>query len=478
MTFGETLSRLMDKAGVKRVQLAEHLGYDVSYISRWAGGQKLPSVKNNGDLIKQIAAYISKSAGEDEKSAVCAAFGLESRLSGAEFEKWVASVLTAAYGEQLAKSQLRAQQAKPCGNALFTAEANSYEENNRMIAAAVAEFGRRYPNATLEVFSLPKLEDFGYNECKTYWDNILAGLPETVKVHIRLVVDADAQRPSFNVCRDICVFYSGIPERVAVDIFSGDAKGDPDYSLWLCRDVIVCLSFRDPLADRSSVILTQDAGALSEYYGAAEAYLRGKQTLFSQSNFQRLYAEKYFQSFVIGRSFSSLNTVMPVFLAGEEQLSRLCAAGSMTEPIMSMYEYYEKILNDSTFIIYKSVFVQFFFDGKLHSFDDSAVLGGGERREFLKNLADGIRSETRHLKVLSDINPLLCRSDINSSVYISSGSMFVIRHSGQNPIYRSEDKGLTANFAAYFKAIETLPAPYVMTDAEAAAFLESGMEMV
>jgi transcriptional regulator with XRE-family HTH domain len=104
MTFGETLSRLMDKAGVKRVQLAEHLGYDVSYISRWAGGQKLPSVKNNGDLIKQIAAYISKSAGEDEKSAVCAAFGLESRLSGAEFEKWVASVLTAAYGEQLAKS--------------------------------------------------------------------------------------------------------------------------------------------------------------------------------------------------------------------------------------------------------------------------------------------------------------------------------------------------------------------------------------
>jgi hypothetical protein len=56
--------------------------------------------------------------------------------------------------------------------------------------------------------------------------------------------------------------------------------------------------------------------------------------------------------------------------------------------------------------------------------------------------------------------------------------MFVIRHSGQNPIFRSEDEGLTANFAAYFKAIETLPAPYVMTDAEAAAFLESGMEMV
>lgn len=42
MTFGRTLQELTRLCGVKRCNLADALGYDPSYISRWINGVKHP----------------------------------------------------------------------------------------------------------------------------------------------------------------------------------------------------------------------------------------------------------------------------------------------------------------------------------------------------------------------------------------------------------------------------------------------------
>lgn len=50
MTFGQTLKQLLTLSGIKSAHLADALGYDTSYISRWVNDIKLPSLKNNEDL--------------------------------------------------------------------------------------------------------------------------------------------------------------------------------------------------------------------------------------------------------------------------------------------------------------------------------------------------------------------------------------------------------------------------------------------
>lgn len=45
MTFGRTLQELTRLCGVKRCNLADALGYDPSYISRWINGVKHPSLR-------------------------------------------------------------------------------------------------------------------------------------------------------------------------------------------------------------------------------------------------------------------------------------------------------------------------------------------------------------------------------------------------------------------------------------------------
>jgi len=61
--FGEILRTLLNAAGIKRSQLANCLGYDISYVSRWINGQKLPSLKNDYRLFEKIAALISREGG-------------------------------------------------------------------------------------------------------------------------------------------------------------------------------------------------------------------------------------------------------------------------------------------------------------------------------------------------------------------------------------------------------------------------------
>ena len=62
MTFGRTLQELTRLCGVKRCNLADALGYDPSYISRWINGVKHPSLRSNDALPVQIAAYLTANA--------------------------------------------------------------------------------------------------------------------------------------------------------------------------------------------------------------------------------------------------------------------------------------------------------------------------------------------------------------------------------------------------------------------------------
>lgn len=75
-TFGKILRAQVEKAGIKESELANALGYDPTYISKWMNGSKLPSAKNAERIIGQIADFLSReTAGvfdrETERRNVC-----------------------------------------------------------------------------------------------------------------------------------------------------------------------------------------------------------------------------------------------------------------------------------------------------------------------------------------------------------------------------------------------------------------------
>ena len=77
MTFGRTLQELTRLCGVKRCNLADALGYDPSYISRWINGVKHPSLRSNDALPAQIAAYLTANAAPDVRARIAGQFGMD-----------------------------------------------------------------------------------------------------------------------------------------------------------------------------------------------------------------------------------------------------------------------------------------------------------------------------------------------------------------------------------------------------------------
>ena len=53
--FGDLLKEILKFIGMKSSYLARCLGYDVSYISKWCSGSKIPSSKNVEEIINDLS---------------------------------------------------------------------------------------------------------------------------------------------------------------------------------------------------------------------------------------------------------------------------------------------------------------------------------------------------------------------------------------------------------------------------------------
>lgn len=61
ITFGQLLDKLLYLSNQKKGRLAQELGYDVSYISKWINSKNIPTQKNIGAISKTTAKFIVKS---------------------------------------------------------------------------------------------------------------------------------------------------------------------------------------------------------------------------------------------------------------------------------------------------------------------------------------------------------------------------------------------------------------------------------
>jgi|GEM_PF-151915 transcriptional regulator with XRE-family HTH domain len=170
MTFGETLRKLLNDAGVKQFQLATRLGYDVSYISRWISGEKVPSVRNNKAIFDEIAAYLVISGDDNGRSAICEDFSLDGNLSGDELAHRISSILAEAYGSQTESRELQAERAAS-SNCMLRAVKKSVIDHSRHVIRA-EEAGEQLA-AGGKAGSGVRNEEYDDNNCRQQTENII-----------------------------------------------------------------------------------------------------------------------------------------------------------------------------------------------------------------------------------------------------------------------------------------------------------------
>lgn len=104
-TYASALKKIIKFTKIKFTYLAEHIGYDVSYISKWSSGAKLPSSRAIDRINTEIGVYFANSILRQEKKELfCKMFVLPADTKDLAFE--ITQYLNNAYRATLQTQQV------------------------------------------------------------------------------------------------------------------------------------------------------------------------------------------------------------------------------------------------------------------------------------------------------------------------------------------------------------------------------------
>ncbi len=92
--FADALHELINKSGIKMLNVAVSTGYDLSYISKWASGKILPSDKTIDKINRSIAECVVSTSDEEHLNELLQAYGC---TDAAGLQNTVEDMLNAAY---------------------------------------------------------------------------------------------------------------------------------------------------------------------------------------------------------------------------------------------------------------------------------------------------------------------------------------------------------------------------------------------
>ena len=480
MTFGNALRKFMNCTDTKQTQLAEHLGYDVSYISRWLSDSKLPSIRGNSSFFVEIIRFILKDCSDNCRNALCSTFEISPNLSDNDFENKCISILANAYKESqgtLSKTVSRPLM-QMTNNCTLSQLDISFDYNNSLLADLTSKMASYITAPTLECISIPFTSDYGNNECIPFWMNILQELSPETHLRLRMLADISDSDYHINICRDICSFYGALKGNMSVEFYNVDRSTHSYESLLVFKNGLCVITYHDTLLGAKNVLITQDSILTDRYYGTVNYLLRGQFPLIETSSLYTLYNRKFFQNFFTSPEFFSLHTAMPLFFVSLDPLKSALMRSNIPDQLWDFYDYYEKTISRWTVLIYKSAIINFLFDGAVNLFFKTVTLTNEERRNYLLLLISKLKEGNR-LLIIDDTNPVISKEQADFSLFLNNRSMLLFQHDEEilPNIHHSSNDGIVTCFYHLITALTSLPNPLIMCADDVIAFLYQSLEL-
>lgn len=232
MTFGQTLKQLLTLSGIKSAHLADALGYDTSYISRWVNDIKLPSLKNNEDLFSKISRTIVDGSDEAAIERLCLACGSE--------HAWLEESLEAALQTAYDNASKQAQGPSLTPNALLLM-GGRLPELTSVFADAIIRSAEEKGSGSVNVTVNVPLHIYS-NRNMDFWQDILAN--PKVGGNLSITVEQVVEMSSFEAnidsyCAAIMTLLR-FDKGVRYEFLLGDTVSNAGCSFITIENTLVC----------------------------------------------------------------------------------------------------------------------------------------------------------------------------------------------------------------------------------------------
>lgn len=473
MTFGQTLKQMLSLSGVKMAHLAQALGYDTSYVSRWINDIKVPSLRNNSDLIPNISKYVLENCDELGKARLKRVYG-----DGVDLEQALGDALRAAYNGSAPIDKMLSPVSSNATYLPGSAFLGGYEIYRRAVSHAARMNGGEEVNI---IVTMP-LGDMG-NKDPGFFNYILADRDGSGALRVRMhqLVDMKAFAENIDAyCAAVCTF-SCYMDNIAYEFYECDdsmtARGHAD-NIMMIEDKFLYQSIDSPFFDAASAWICYDTNALSKSYLLAMSTLSLCPKLIVRFQEDALFTTPFLYQYIMSGDIRYFLTSMhPIYFEdgfAEEMVEKYCPE-VVPE---SFYLRYETLCAkaEKDVVLYTSALLDYIYTGRIQLFGRILVLSAEDRAKHLNQMITAMEKGRLKLTLLRDENPLLNRSDVKLSFYLSNKMGFMATESGSVLQLRSQQA--IKHFIAFFSHFQQLDPLFCMTGADTTEFIRRGLSII
>ncbi|MCI8477899.1 MAG: hypothetical protein HFE97_06060 [Oscillospiraceae bacterium] len=462
---------------LKIAHLASHLGYDVSYVSRWQSGVSLPSLKNRENLLFLISEFFIKNCNLAMWEKLIYTFDLPTASNTVERIHILSDFLRRCYLEQQVGANTKptpAQEALQCR--LF-----SYHSFFSLTFKELLPFLETATHGIHGGVSvITSLEgSLLYRQFLQWGDefrHLLDRIPGTLEFTL-IVNPSHMIEHEFSTCKAITLllnFHHKLMPRIV------KITQPVPQNILVTNSHFLLLYLEEVIPGENQFLLTTDKAVTEQAYANLQLKCFQKYDLVTVIEPERYYQHRYDLNFSLVDTHKYLLTKMyPIYMEAQtlEMLNHQHGQGNSLHWVEFQQSGYR---TPKHIIIYKSALLDYIYEGRMVVDYREVIVSPDLRRRHLSDLVQKLREDHRWvLSILTDTNPVLSRKAISLSLLINSKTVYAIDRRPQKEdtlIYHFESSVCIDAFNAFLTALLTDIADYSISGSEAIAWIERAIQ--
>jgi len=395
--FGDLLRQLLDLCNVKMYVLAQELGYDKSYLSKWINNAKLPSEKNIDETISRISQVLISNSSPDIKLALANSYGVSVR----RLEKKITLLLKESYWETQ-NSHFR------------PASSGSDPLSLRQIVTG---------NSNCILHFLPG---------DTYGQWIVGEIKKADQlgksIHLDILIDPQQFKTNPTDSFRELMWMLGVQLSGGVSLKERfiPLKGQIPDRILIEKNRRIYISLTDPFSSQLYYPFSTDEPHIVEScYRSAKQYLSGCKQI---AGYDEYWEQEYSKSIIYKKKRYLLSDMHTIYMEPEllrEVVESVDRTGR-PDPRQILYDGFMKEFEvEKDIIIFESAIADYLNTGHLYLSSSEATLTHSQVIRHLKGIIDAAEKRNAiQVRILRDRNLTLPYSDNNVSLFATNSTVY------------------------------------------------------
>ena len=465
--FGKLLEKLIQISNQKNYALANALGYDVSYISKWISGSILPANKSATTICHNIAKFIVGSSNEIAIKKLAELYGEEDEqlLTEIIYEK-----LMEAYQSNSGKNER--------DNYILTMENNAKVVVNPRLqkiyldtaSSKISDRKKLEIIMIADLFSLGKEDKLGIASVET--ESIVENIENKNNIHIHYLISLN--RSEMDIVFDTILLINMLTNYADIDFQVFNCKKAPCSILFAIRDQYMHMSV---ISENHRAIVSStsmDKNLANEMFDTMVQIEKSQSSiLVDHIDVEDFIENKLYMHSIISPDIRWLigrmnELLLPIDIF-ENCVSQIDKDDLYKEQLRRLNLMLTSALDISNIriIIYDSAFCEYVLNGELDFYGEKIKLNLEQRRRHIEYIRD-IFTENSNLELYivagNFVNDF--KNCSNPCVYLSSNIQYLRlnRDNGESLFRVIRDRELKNVFDDFYEAIWTIDNPIVIRD--------------